>query len=377
MKIILAIIMSLSFAAAQAQFDLTLIVTDSSAGEPQDVYVAGSFNNWQQNDASHKLTKQADGTYAITLHNVPAGKPEYKFMHGTWEKVETTATGDDVANHELTLSGNYKTNAIIKGWKDGKPQQRKHTASANVHIIDTAFFIPQLNRYRRIWIYLPENYASSKQKYPVLYMHDGQNLFDAYTAPFGEWGVDECLDTLQKQLNKYAIVVGIDHGNDKRLTEYNFYDNTRFGKGEGKLYAAFLEKTLKPWIDAHYRTKPEAKYTAVAGSSLGGLVSHSIILDAPNVFGAAGIFSPSYWIAPKIYDDAAKALSLKQHLNFFFYCGGKEGDSMQSDMERMMKLLMQNRHFSAKENFAPDAKHNEGAWHVAFADFYRFWVGKW
>ena len=121
MKIILAIIMSLSFAAAQAQYDLTLTVDDVSTGEKKDIYVAGSFNNWQQNDASHKLTRQADGTYTITLHNVPAGKVEYKFMHGTWDRVETTAAGEDVANHELTLTGNYKLNLTIYGWKDGKP----------------------------------------------------------------------------------------------------------------------------------------------------------------------------------------------------------------------------------------------------------------
>ncbi|MFN2458421.1 MAG: alpha/beta hydrolase-fold protein [Chitinophagaceae bacterium] len=77
-------------------------------------------------------------------------------------------------------------------------QPKLNTANKNVHILDTAFFIPQLSRYRRIWIYLPASYNVSREKYPVLYMHDGQNVFDNATSFSGEWGVDEAMDTLGK-----------------------------------------------------------------------------------------------------------------------------------------------------------------------------------
>lgn len=80
--------------------------------------------------------------------------------------------------------------------------------------------MPQLGRSRRVWIYLPEGYETTKTKYPVIYMHDGQNLFDEYTSGFGEWGVDEFLDSLKTGEQQF-IVVGIDHGGDLRMTEYS------------------------------------------------------------------------------------------------------------------------------------------------------------
>jgi predicted alpha/beta superfamily hydrolase len=141
-----------------------------------------------------------------------------------------------------------------------------------VKIIGSNFFIPQLNRYRRIWIYLPVSYATSGKKYPVLYMHDGQNVFDDSTSFSGEWGVDETLDTLEIK-TKEVIVVAIDNGGDKRMNEYSPYDMDRFGKGEGDLYVDFLVNTLMPYINRNYRTKKYGRNTFVAGSSMGGLIS--------------------------------------------------------------------------------------------------------
>ena len=112
----------------------------------------------------------------------------------------------------------------VAGWKDDYPERpKRYTASPQVKIIDTAFNMTQLGRTRRIWLYLPKSYATSTKTYPVLYMQDGQNLFNEQTAGFGEWGVDECLDTLGKIINRECIVVGIDNGGDKRLNEYSPY----------------------------------------------------------------------------------------------------------------------------------------------------------
>ncbi len=84
----------------------------------------------------------------------------------------------------------------------GQLPEKVHTASPNVKIIDTAFFIPQLNRKRRIWIYLPPEYEATRGHYPVLYMHDGQNLFDNATSYAGEWGIDEYLDSISSRGEK-------------------------------------------------------------------------------------------------------------------------------------------------------------------------------
>jgi predicted alpha/beta superfamily hydrolase len=118
--------------------------------------------------------------------------------------------------------------------------------------------MPQLGRQRRIWIYLPAGYTSSPKRYPVIYMHDGQNLFDDYTSGYGEWGIDEMMDKVSPQ--NQCIIVGIDHGGDFRVTEYDPYDS-KYGKGRGDDYVEFLVKALKPYIDAHYKTIADAKHT--------------------------------------------------------------------------------------------------------------------
>ena len=183
-----------------AQFTVRLIIADAATGKSDDYYLSGDFNKWNPADYNFKLKPFGAVRRIYVFKDVPAGSLEFKFTRGGWDKVESTAKGEDVPNHSVVISGDTTFNFSIAGWKDNFPDKPKpNTATAQVGIIDTAFFIPQLNRYRRIWIYLPKTYNLSKGKYyPVLYMHDGQNLFNEQTAPFGEWGVDECLDTLQQ-----------------------------------------------------------------------------------------------------------------------------------------------------------------------------------
>ena len=154
-------------------------------------------------------------------------------------------------------------------------------------------------------------------------MHDGQNLFDEYTAGYGEWGIDEILDKMP--VKDQCIVVGIDHGGEYRITEYDPYDS-KYGKGRGDDYVDFLAKTLKPYIDNNYRTKKDARHTTVAGSSMGGLISAYAVLKYPNVFGNAGVFSPAFWIAPDIYKYAQQA-KLPPKTRFYFVCGNIESES--------------------------------------------------
>src|SRR6185369_7256568 len=107
----------------------------------------------------------------------------------------------------------------------------------------------------------------SERRYPVIYMHDGQNLFDDATSYAGEWGVDETLNELARSHGFEAIVVGIDNGQDRRMTELNPWDNPRFGKAEGAAYMSFIVDVVKPYVDARYRTRSDAQSTAIIGSS--------------------------------------------------------------------------------------------------------------
>jgi metallo-beta-lactamase class B len=203
-------------------------------------------------------------------------------------------------------------------------------------------------------------------------MQDGQNLFNEQTAAFGEWGVDETLDSMQAKMGKECIVVGIDNGGATRINEYNPYDHPKHGKGEGKAYAAFLVETLKPFIDKQYRTITGPKNTFVAGSSMGALISMYAILKYPSVFGGTGILSPAFWIAPDIYQDAAAANLPSLTHKFYFYAGGKESEATVPDMDKMIRIIESKVAYHIQRLVFPLGKHDEATWRKAFANFYQF-----
>lgn len=242
-------------------------------------------------------------------------------------------------------------------------QQNNATKQVSTFSIEA----PQLNCTKKIWIYLPKNYNSTQKKYPVIYMHDAQNLFDAKTSFVGEWNVDEKLDSLNAQV----IVVGIEHGNEKRMEELTPYKNAKYGGGNADNYLEFIVKTLKPAIDAKYRTKTNARNTGIIGSSLGGLVSYYAILKYPEVFGKAGIFSPSFWFNRKeIIELTEKTPKLKTKI--YFLCGDNEGDGdMVTDLNKIDDLVSEKRceckHLT-KKKIVKGGQHNEKLWRDGFAN---------
>jgi predicted alpha/beta superfamily hydrolase len=336
----------------------------------EHLFLAGDFNNWNPADKAWELTPGSGGGYAL-LKDIPKGIYHYKITRGSWQTVECSKAGKQVDNRSIKITNDTTITIDIGNWQDNFTATPKaHTASAQVHIISGKFEIPQLGRERKVWIYLPADYQSSKKKFPVIYMHDGQNLFDTYTSGYGEWGVDEILDKLAGQ--KECIVVGIDHGGDYRMTEYDPY-NSQYGKGRGEDYVEFMVKTLKPYIDRHYRTKTNAANTTVAGSSMGGLISMYAALKYPDVFGNAGIFSPAFWIAPDLYK-YAEAQKLPSKSRFYFVCGDAESESMVADIKKMANII---RTKIPGENNSPvvvikGAGHNEKQWNGDFPDFYRW-----
>jgi len=360
-----------------AQYKVTFLLKQPSLLHSMDhIFVAGNFNMWSPAHSSYQLTSDKSGISKITF-SLPAGNYEYKFTRGSWEKVETDSAGNGIKNRTLKLQSDTTIQINIGEWNDDfkhtASSKKNNSASVNVKIMDTAFYIPQLNRTRRIWLYLPPDYAKSKKKYPVLYMHDGQNLFENKTSYSGEWGVDEYLDSIYKKGEKEVIVVGIDNGLFKRMQEYNPWEFQNFGEGEGDKYVDFLVKTLKPFIDKHYRTLKDKPNTFIAGSSMGGLISLYAVLKYPKVFGGAGIFSPAFWTASGI-DSTVIAAAKKVNTKLFFYAGGKEGDSMVPDMKRIEKEIKERSSSPIKEKIDPDAQHNEAAWRKYFPDFYEWTV---
>lgn len=355
------------------QHTVTLRIQSKPALHELDtIYVAGNFNDWKPDNPLYSFSKNKDGQLELKINNSSAAAIEFKFTRGSWDKAAVSKTGADIENNRINLISDTTINFSIEGWKDDfGGSGKKHTASHNVHILSTDFEMPQLNRTRRIWIYLPENYKKNKQKYPVLYMQDGQNLFDDFTSFSGEWNIDETLDSLIKSGTPPCIVVGIDNG-EQRMTEYNPYTFEKFGNGEGDKYVDFIVKNLKPFVDKHYRTLKSAANTMISGSSMGGLISYYAMLKHPQTFGNGGIFSPSFWIADKIKElTAIKGNQLKGKV--FFYIGALEGEDNVKNMEGIVQQLGANSTASIYSVIDPEGQHNEAAWRKWFAFFYK-WV---
>ena len=245
--------------------------------------------------------------------------------------------------------------------------------SKNVYIKNDSVFIESLNRYRKIRLYLPPDYHSSDKQYPVLYMHDGQNLFDPATSFLGEWGVDEVLDSLYESEEFSVIVIGIDNGGMKRMNEYNPWENKRFGKPEGKEYTMFIVNDLKPMIDKEYRTLSDSKHTGIAGSSMGGVISHYALFNYPDIFGKAGILSPSYWLSKEIYD-FTKSSDFNKDQKIYMAAGEKEGIGITKGVKKMEKILknigFDQYNFEVK--IVPEQKHNEAFWHTELPELLLF-----
>lgn len=180
-----------------------------------------------------------------------------------------------------------------RDYYDGEPGHRVSGALR----ISPGVYSPELDNSRDIIVYLPPSYHYSDRRYPVVYMQDGQNLFDSDTSYAGEWGVDETMEHLARVEGLEAIIVGIPNAGERRLDEYSPFRDKRHGGGRGDAYLRFLSQTVKPMIDEDFRTRPDRRHTGIMGSSMGGLISLYAFFRFPHIFGFAGVMSPSLWFA--------------------------------------------------------------------------------
>jgi predicted alpha/beta superfamily hydrolase len=263
-------------------------------------------------------------------------------------------------------------------WSNYTADRPSHTVTGELRILQNVES-PQLGNSRDILVYLPPSYHHSDRHYPVLYMQDGQNLFDARTSFSGEWQVDETMQQLSIEHDLEAMVVGITN-NQQRIHEYNPYQgHSRFGEARGDAYVHFMTDTLKPMIDADFRTRSDPANTGVLGSSMGGLISLYAYLACPHIFGLCAAMSPSLWIAMgAVFDHATH--SANRHGRLYLDVGGHEtrnkrysgavGDSV-SNLYGHMK----NTGYDAdtlKFVRDPQGEHNEISWARRFPDAVRF-----
>ncbi len=364
-KILLSIsILSFSLAAAsQYRIRLDLIHLPSNHPPQSGIYIAGPFNGWNPADTAYRFQLDEWGHYFLVLQLEPGNYP-FKLTRGSWEKVECREDGQPIDNKLLPADGRNEFSLAVEGWQDLFPAlPRQSTASPRVQLLDTAFPMRRLDRHRRIWVYLPEEYGRDpRRRWPVLYMQDGQNLFDQSRSFAGEWGVDEYFDS---STFAQCIVVGIEHAGSKRLNEYNPYDHEKFGEGEGDRYARFIVKELKPFIDRKYRTYRNRKHRFIAGSSMGGLISLYATLKYPSAFGGAMVFSPAFQTSPPIYGYIKKR-GTKLRAPVFFYAGKQEGEPMLTNTLKAFEILASVSRSPAHVLIRHEGRHNEASWRQEF-----------
>lgn len=355
----------MSTPASESQQQI-LFELSTTVGDTRPVFIAGNFNDWKVADPEYQLQAVGDGKYHLRLpkKNLPE-TIEYKYTRGSWDTVELDQDGKERLNRTTTPEETELRDIVPQWMSSGLIFRDKYLPQ--IEIIDETFAIPQLIRTRRIAALLPHDYHETDKHYPVLYLQDGQNLFDEY-APFGNWAVDKRLAALSEQGKGNIIIIAIDHAKEKRIAEFTPSYTTRLGRGEGKKYARFLADTLKPYIDKEFRTRPEAEFTGIGGSSMGGLISIYAAMMYPEVYGRLMVFSPSLWVTPNIPFRLIN-LTEEYHGRVYLYGGKKESNTMVPNLHRFRDALSQNRS-NAKPEFMlsidPEGEHNEARWGEEF-----------
>ncbi|MDR6404312.1 putative alpha/beta superfamily hydrolase [Chryseobacterium ginsenosidimutans] len=331
-------------------------------------YITGNFNSWNPKDDRYRLTQLDPNKYFIEIDDqILPDMIEFKFTKGGWENVELDKYGNITPNRKASKSEG-KTSGIVEKWRlNWGPFKDEYFPI--VEIISEEFYIPQLERYRKVWALLPYDYYISNKSYPVLYLQDAQNLFNEGSG-YGNWEIDKKLSILAEYGRGDVIVIAIEHGSEERIKEYIF-DNDNVANGsEGKKYIRFIADTLKPFIDENYRTKRDRDNTGIGGSSLGALISIYSGFLYPEVYSKLLIFSPSLWVEPN-NNFPLMNFRVPFKTKIYLYGGGQEGSKMvkrihifEEYLKRWEKKNLFD--FEFRTNINPEGTHSEFYWSQEF-----------
>ncbi|WP_224366300.1 alpha/beta hydrolase-fold protein [Hyalangium versicolor] len=367
----------------QITFDVGVPLETTADAE---VWISGnhpSLGQW--NGKGLKLTRTPDGRYSGNI-SLPMGTGiEFKVTRGTWETVEKDATGQEISNRKLRV-GDKATQELtltVARWADQTKTPAQHTLTGNVRYL-RGIASKYLPRKRDIIVWLPPEYDEGpKRRYPVLYMHDGQNLMDAATSYTGaEWRVDEAAQQLVTAGDvEPLIIVGV-YNTEDRFSEYTQVKDTgefaSLGGGNADAYGKFLVEELKPMIDRTFRTKTGPQDTGLAGSSLGGLVTLHLGIKYPNIFRRLGVVSPSVFWGNKDILARVKALKKKTPQKLWVDIGTEESKGSQEtvdDTRQLRDALVAEGWVEGKDLQyveIPGAIHTETAWADRIDDILKY-----
>ncbi len=359
--------------------------------------IAGSFNGWDPEADGYALARQSDYQYAtrLTFDEAMVGTTiEYKYVllldgqtEDPWTYVEGTSVGGETSNRRYQIKQGAQTvNDDIQTFKNHTGLTSLTRGTLQFITLDMVPYTDGRTRRLRIW--LPDGYdpEDTEKKYPVLYMHDGQNLFDRYTSFAGEWKIDETIGAMMDEGYGGTIVVGIDNSAD-RLNELSpswpigtsAYE-TMFNDTSGEKYAEFIVATVKPYVDAHFNTDPGKDQTGIGGSSMGGIISFYMAMTYPEVFGYALIFSPAMYVyQTETLNEFLEGMDFSKSSDWprlYVYAGGLE-TTITPYVDIIKNGLIDHGYDGDKiaTLVDPNKNHNESAWSQYFPVAYRWLVG--
>jgi predicted alpha/beta superfamily hydrolase len=305
--------------------------------DDRPVFVAGNFCDWLPDVRAFQMQCVGPGqfTYEFPADVDLPENLEYKYTRGGWDQVELDASGEVVANRTVVRTAGVMREYVPHWRWFGSPYNP--LLLPKIDLLGEEFRVPGISQVRRVHVLLPHDYEQTTKQDPVLYLHDGQNLFGGGVG-YGSWEVDQKMALLAARNRHEVILISIDHAHDERIREFTFH-RTRAGTGKGQFYLDFIRRTLKPLVDRTFRTLPDPEHTGIGGSSLGGLISIYAGLMHPNVFGRLMVFSPSLWISPKIYFDAIR-LQAPVPMKIYAYGGEKESSYMVPSIRRFNETLL-------------------------------------
>ncbi len=340
------------------------LIAESLPGDSAAYITGGIEQLGQWNPGKVKMEYSGSHTwYKKVVLSAPTAV-EYKYTLGSWEREGAGADGLPLPNFSKTILRDTLMADTVHAWTNGAQRltpQHQVTGVLQFHRAMQGKGLAD----RDVAVWLPHNYvANSNTRYPVIYMQDGQNLFDPATSSFGtEWRLDETCDSL---INNHAIppviVVGI----------YNTPDRSaEYAPGEkGNAYMQFVVNTLKPYIDSAYRTMRDEEHTIVGGSSSGGLISFMLAWQYPQVFSKAICMSPALKISDLDYVKVVQASAKKKNLFLYMDVGGAGLETQLAPGIKEMITALKTKGYREGKDFVlitdPEAKHFEAAWAKRF-----------
>jgi len=336
-------------------------VVSPSLPDDSAVYITGSLPQLASWDPGKiKMVSEDNHVWSYTIASETLFPIEFKYTLGSWDREGADSNGSSLKNFIIKVRGDTIITDTVLKWLDRKPRVIKGqiTGIVKYHRELKSEGIPA----RDIVVWLPPDYEKDiSRRYPVIYMQDGQNLFDPLTSSFGvDWQMDETCDSLIRNgIIGPVIIAGI-YNSPRRMTEYT--------PGiSGEAYMNFTLRTVKPLVDSLYRTLPDRRHTYVGGSSAGGTISFMLAWNHSEIFSKAFCLSPAFKIQNiDVVKDVTMYTGKKKKVEFYIDNGGKGlEERLQPGVDEMINELEMRGYRRGKDLFlvrAPEDEHNETAW---------------